>query len=675
MERHWESGPTRFVLCSGARFPPASFLPAFRIAHHQTAGRMFPRTALYAFLLSLPFGSFTQADTLRPGPADSAILLPAAVVVEKPLRAGLAGSREESWDAQGLENHGGNHLAALLEQESGVFIKSYGLGSLATTSIRGGSAGQASVLWNGLPLQSPMLGQLDFSLLPLSFADQVEVQYGGNTAAWGSGAIGGVVSLGNQADFEKKAALSLQSTLGSFGLCDQQAKARYGKGRWRAATRLFHRQAANDFPYRIRPDLPEKRQSNAALRQSGLLQEFYWRPAPGQQLAIHAWLQQSEREIPPTTVQNVSQAWQEDRFVRTALHWKAVGRNMAWQARAGLFRENLDYRDEQAGLRSFTRFWTAVGEAEGEWFINERQRLQFGIGHTWMQAQADAYERPPQQNRTAPFAGFRQQIGGWQLQGSLRQEAVDGRLAPPAPGLGAEGLLANWLTASAKLTRNYRLPTFNDLYWQPGGDPGLQPESGWSQEGGIKIHGAPGRHKLSYALTGFSRRIDNWILWSLREGQAFWSASNITRVWSRGLEQRLRWELAGREWKLHLSGGYDYILSTSEVEVENPRMEAGQQLLYVPRHRAFGKLSFRWKGLLAEYRHQHTGAVGGQNVDTLPGYQVGFISLAYSHAVSSWEGRLFFHANNLWNEQYRVIERRPMPGRHFQAGLELKFSK
>ncbi|MCB0596381.1 MAG: TonB-dependent receptor plug domain-containing protein [Lewinellaceae bacterium] len=239
-------------------------------------------------------------------------------------------------------------------------------GGPATTSIRGGSAGQATVLWNGLPLQSPLLGELDLALLPLAFTELVEVQYGGNSSAWGSGAIGGVVGLGTRADFERKAALSLRSTLGSFGLFDQQAKAHYGQGRWRAATRLFHRWAANDFPYLAQSNLPERKQPNARLQQSGFLQEFYWRPAPGQQLAIHVWLQQSEREIPPTTVLNISRASQADRFARTALNWRVVRGNVVWQARAGLFRENLHYRDEQIRLSSFTQFWTAMGEIEGE---------------------------------------------------------------------------------------------------------------------------------------------------------------------------------------------------------------------------------------------------------------------------------------------------------------------
>lgn len=628
------------------------------------------RFALFLCLWNLPRVCFAQPGVPA---ADSAILLPVAEVLGKPLRARATGGREEAWNTAELEPFSSSNLGELLGQQSGLFIKSYGLGSLATSSARGGSAGHTSILWNGLPLHSPMLGLLDFSLLPLAFTDQVELQYGGNTAAWGSGAIGAVVGLNNQPDFGQPASLSFRSTMGSFGLWDQQAKARYGRGDWRAVTRFFHRQTDNDFPYRTAAGQPVKRQTNAALQQTGFQQELYWRPAAGQQLALFAWAQQSDREIPPTTVQNVSEASQADRFLRTALHWKSVRKNIVWQARAGLFREQLDYRDEQVRLRSLSRFWTASAEAEGEWALSTRQSLLFGLSHSWMQAEADAYESPPQQNRTAPFVSFRQAIGSWQTQASLRLELVDGQWTPLAPALGLEGELTPWLSAGARLSRNYRLPTFNDLYWQPGGNPGLLPESGWSQEASLRAHGAPGRHAWSYSLAGFSRRINNWILWSIRDGQSFWSANNITEVWSRGLEQRLAWELTGQKWRLKLSGGYDFILSTNEVTVENPRMPAGEQLFYVPEHQAFGKIGFHWKALMAEYRHQYTGPVSTLNAGILAGYQLGFLSLSCSFQFPKWGGQAFLNLNNLWDANYRAIERRPMPGRHFQAGIQIDF--
>ncbi|MDV7397436.1 hypothetical protein RZS08_38900, partial [Arthrospira platensis SPKY1] len=120
-----------------------------------------------------------------------------------------------------------------------------------------------------------------------------------------------------------------------FGFWEQQGKAVYGKGAWKGVSRVFYRTAENDFPYTPAPGLPEARLPHAALRQSGLLQEVYWQPNPRQELILRIWAQQSDREIPPTLVQNRSEARQQDAFLRNSIHWKKVGRRAVWQVRGG----------------------------------------------------------------------------------------------------------------------------------------------------------------------------------------------------------------------------------------------------------------------------------------------------------------------------------------------------
>ncbi|MEL6718809.1 MAG: Plug domain-containing protein, partial [Bacteroidota bacterium] len=144
----------------------------------------------FFFVLSILFASklLGQERTLE---------LDSVVVAASKLRSENIGGQSQKWSTQELNLSAVSNVADLLQQESNTFIKSYGLGSLATSSIRGGSAGHTLVLWNGLPLQSPMLGLLDLSLLPLNAVEEVSLQKGGNTALWGSGAIGGTVGLNN----------------------------------------------------------------------------------------------------------------------------------------------------------------------------------------------------------------------------------------------------------------------------------------------------------------------------------------------------------------------------------------------------------------------------------------------------------------------------------------------
>ncbi|MEZ4935686.1 MAG: Plug domain-containing protein, partial [Saprospiraceae bacterium] len=158
---------------------------------------------------------------------DTVRLLQTVEISAAPIRQQTTGERQEFWQTDNLQNHTSNNLGELLSMQSGVFVKSYGLGSSATTSIRGGSAGHTQVIWNGLPVQNPMLGQLDFSLIPVGFVDKMTIAFGGNTATWGSGAIGGTVFLENEVVDKQGFTIKSRSELGSFGWWDQQVKFQY----------------------------------------------------------------------------------------------------------------------------------------------------------------------------------------------------------------------------------------------------------------------------------------------------------------------------------------------------------------------------------------------------------------------------------------------------------------
>jgi hypothetical protein len=91
--------------------------------------------------------------------------------------------------------------AEVLKREAGIFIKEYGSGLLSTITHRGGSAAQTSVLWEGINLMNPMLGQSDLSLMPLAFVDNLSWQSGGNSALNGNNAIGGSLKISSRTEF------------------------------------------------------------------------------------------------------------------------------------------------------------------------------------------------------------------------------------------------------------------------------------------------------------------------------------------------------------------------------------------------------------------------------------------------------------------------------------------
>ena len=114
-----------------------------------------------------------------------------------------ASKKTTTLDSLILERYNTSSLADLLSNQSAIHIKSYGNGNIATTSIRAGNASQTAVLWNGLNIQNPMLGQTDLSLVPTLLFQNIALEYGGGSALNGSGAMGGSIQLRNTNGFNK----------------------------------------------------------------------------------------------------------------------------------------------------------------------------------------------------------------------------------------------------------------------------------------------------------------------------------------------------------------------------------------------------------------------------------------------------------------------------------------
>ncbi|MEL7532192.1 MAG: TonB-dependent receptor plug domain-containing protein [Bacteroidota bacterium] len=605
---------------------------------------------------------------------DSIFALDSVEINAQSLRAQNISGHQQHWNTKQLEAFSGGGLDQVLAQQTGVFVKSYGGGSLATTSIRGGSAGQTAVIWNGLPIQSPMLGQLDMSLLPIGFVDELSVQYGGNSAMWGSGAIGGTILLNNQFRLERATKVQYLGSIGSFGQQSHQVGAQWANQKFGVRTRVLNHLAENDFWYTVRDDLPQKQQTHARLDRQGLMQEVFWKPNAKQSFSAHFWAQDNFREIPPTTVQTRSEATQADKALRLSLNWQRLGKNSILKTRVGLFRENLLYLDPPNLIESNSQFRTLISEVEQTHYLKGGHQLTSGIHYQWTDALSGAYVDPVQQQNLAVFVQDQFAIKHWQFLASIRQQFSDFELLPTVWNAEFKRSLGANLNLSGKVSRNYRLPTLNDQYWFPGGNPDLKAEQGYSQELGLLFHRLGERSSLDLQVFAYNRNIQNWIMWGVAEGDNFWSAQNITEVWSRGLESRFAYTIKRSAQQLYkIQAGYDYTRSTNQVAIEVPRTEAGSQLLYVPIHQAFAGLSWQWQELKLSYQHRYTSSISTVNVPTLEGYHLGYAQIGYRWQVAQFSGYTYLNIDNVFNRSYRVVERRAMPGRAFRFGFSLNW--
>ena len=558
-------------------------------------------------------------------------------------------------------------LATALSLNTPIFIKNYGPGRLATTAIRGAGAAQTAVIWNGFNLNSPMLGQTDFSLVPAFFMDEIGLQYGSNSTAWGSGAIGGSVILENKNNFNKGWQAVWDSKTGSFDNFFNGIGVGYSNDSFSTTTKVLYESGKNDFPIE---NGQADRLLHSELSKWGVLQKNGFKINDQQQLDLNVWYQTTDRNLPPNLVQRNSEATQADESLRTTLNWKYVANNSVIQVRNGLFYDRLFFQDISASIDSRSRTWTNRSEVEWTKTISSNHSLNIGANYAYLKAKSTGYASNPNQQRAAIFAMYHWKNSNekWQGQLSLRQEWVDGAATPFIPSLGFSGKLSEQISLNGNIAKSYRVPTFNDLFWENQGNQNLLSEDGWNQELGLAYRIYP---KWQFTTTVYNRSIDNWLLWQPENG--VFRPSNLLKVWSRGLENILKGQKQIGEVQLDFSLQYDLTLSTNRKATSVNDASVGKQLIYVPKHKLNMMLQANWKDWTLAFYHLYTGKVYTlkDNSESLPAYHLDHLFLYKRWKASNLEGNVFVKANNILGVNYQVIAQFPMPQRSFELGWKI----
>ena len=611
---------------------------------------------------------------------DSTLELRTVEITASRLDNFTSGNKKQTLDSSLLSNYSINNLADVLANQSQVFIKSYGLGSLATTSFRGAGASHTALLWNGFNIQSPMNGLVDMALVPSFFFNNVQLQYGGAGALWGTGAVGGTIYLNNAGTFNKGFSVFSNLSHGSFADDQQQVGIEVSKKRFVSSVKLFNHNAKNNFPFINTAQFgkPEQQQSNAALKQQGFLQENYFKINARQLLTTRFWYQFNDRDIPPSMTTNISVANQKDEFYRTAAEWKRTGNKLSTLVRAAYFEDNLWYNDSSVNLASKSKTKVFIAEAENRFSITKYDLLNLGVNNTLSKATSKDYKNDPTQNRFALFMNYKihTKNNKWDGVVSARQEMVNNKPAPFTSSIGTTANILRHFYINANAARHYRLPTFNDLYWPQGGNPNLKPEQGWSEEVGISYKQSYYKTTWDGNATVFNRNINDWIIW-LPNRYGIWSPDNVQQVWSRGVEYKLKWNVELKKLKIQLSGLYNYVLSTNEKTTASNATSLGKQLIYVPVQNAQGNIIISYKGTSFMYTQVYTGYryTISDNTEFLNPYTIGNLNVSHTFLLQSFRIKIYAQLNNIWNETYQVMAYYAMPLANYQFGLTLNYNQ
>lgn len=607
-------------------------------------------------------------------PADSVRLLEEVRISAVHPREFRMGNTVTVLDSALLRRSSGS-LADVLSASSLLFVRQSYPGGLATPALRGSTSSQMAVLWNGFNLQSVMNANLDLSQLPVALTEEVSLQSGGAGAVWGSGAVGGALHLSSgKAKFGSGLHGLLGAYVGSFGQEGQQMALRYGRTRQYFSLKAFRQHSRNDFPFANIAEFgqPVQRLANAAVSGQGIIADWQvrWRQQGIWKTSV--WLQEADRQIPGTMTTARSQASQQEGFVRLSTEYQQHAQKGLWALRSFWSDERLRYQNPAIGLNDLSRWTNFIieGEAKRTWHTFYTTSLSANLFHA--AALHPAYRRTVTQQRGVLFGSLQ---ADWmdkrlQVQLALRREWLDGVPAPWTPSASAQWRLYPQTIFRANVSRVYRVPTFNDRYWQPNGNPNLTAEQGSTFEAGLEQRIVRPMHTSSIKISAFGSDLEQMIQW-LPDGTGFWQPRNIQAVQIRGIESSGEWQIRHHAFQAGLHGRYALTQSLYAAAADPHDPSIGHQLLYTPRIMAHAGGWIAWKRAVLRYTHQHTGQ---RNTTTdgsqrLPAFQIGTLRVEYTHRLDRHHLALHAQCQNLWDEPYQLVAFAPMPGRQFETGL------
>ncbi|NTW32933.1 MAG: TonB-dependent receptor [Bacteroidetes bacterium] len=421
-------------------------------------------------------------------------------------------------------------------------------------------------------------------------------------------------------------------------------------------------------------------QTNAFVGQYGLMQEIFLRIKKNQILNANLWYNNSYREIPGTMTTGKGTAYQEDNSYRNTLSWQTNDLKKMLQIKCAYFRDYLHFVDTSYNINSKITTQVIMAEVEGRKNFNQSLRINAGVNTTLNIADIKAYQGVKTQKEMRFFFSvvkdfFKNKLS---INVCTRQEFIEGYKVPFAPMLGVKYRMSKFLHLNSNISENFRAPSMNDRYWQPGGNKDLKPETGVSEDFGLvfNIGKQAVLNNSEISFTIFNSKMNNRIIW-YPESPSYWTPRNLYQVWSRGFESNTSLKFYLKKWTFSFKGNYNYTLSTNRKTYLISDETKGKQLTYIPVHNAFAQIRIDKKIFYISYNQSYTGYrfANSDNSKVLPEYTLGNVKAGFSYKISQYMVNVQFSVNNIWDVSYQVIEYRPMPGRYYLITFTLNFNK
>ncbi len=548
-------------------------------------------------------------------------------------------------------------LTSLLNFNSLIYFKENGLGMVSSPSFRGTTAQQTAVIWNGININSQLNGQTDFNLISTKNFENIAVRSGGGSVIYGSSAIGGSVHLNNELNFKNLFQNEIQTSFGSFSTYGLTYKMQFSTQKLSSNFSFSRNSSKNDYPY-LNYDLKNQ---NGEFYNNSFSFNFGYKWNNFNFIKTYNQVFDSNRNLSGTLAADSKSNYQ-DFTTKNLVEWISFQNKFTSTLKIAFLYENYKYfENKNSELFSFGKSESFILRYDINYKLNSKITLNSIIDLT----QSKGYGSDIEENKRKVFSGLlllkHQVFVNFLYELGIRKETTSNYQSPILFSFGTNYAPYTFYKIKANVSRNYRVPTFNDLYWQGLGNSNLKPESSFQVEIGNEIS----YNSCNFSITAYQIKLTDMIQWS-PNSSGIWTPKNIKNVTSKGIETNFNFDKKYKNHHIVLNLNYGYTVSKDENE--------NLQLIYVPLHKATFSSSYCFKKIGLFYQFLFNGKVftSSDNENSLKNYKVSNAGIDFRIGTEKTL-KIGFQINNLLNENYQSVLVRPMPGRNFNLNFNFKF--
>lgn len=606
-------------------------------------------------------------------------------------------------DRQQMLRTGVGNVSDALTRMPGVNLRDYGgAGGLKTVSVRGFGAGHTGVVFDGVPLSDVQSGQIDLSRYSIDNVKKVSLVIGDNDDIFMPArlvASAATISISTLPVMDSTD-MNMKMRAGSFGFYNPFVRFGMPVSDNMAVNFISEfTHADNDYPFKLKNGtlVTEERRTNSRMKSGNVEANMLWKIDGRNALTAKVYYYNSNRRLPGPVIyyNNVSHERLRERntMVQAQWHtdlWDHITLNglVKFNSAVSMYHdENGKYPggvlDQNYWQREYYTSWALLYDPVENWKFDYSADYFHNNINSNLVNDTRPYRNSMLQSFTAKYSGksliiMARLLWSIYLNGSKEGTAArDARKLSPSVSLSWQPVSSQLLYLRGSYKNIFRMPTFNEAYFDHYGSTDILPETTDQLNIGATYTLRAGTFlpHATFTLDGYVNNIHDMIV-AVPFNMFVWNMVNLGKVRTYGIDATA--EITVKPARKHDVTFYlNYSFQRAMPLTSPESSEWKKQVAYIPRHSGSAAVSYEnpwvnvsFSGTGVSDRYTTNNNLPATRID---GYMEFGVTAWKIFPVKSHTIEIRADIQNIFNKQYYVVARYPMPGRQYKISISFSY--